>query len=242
MFNAWVTYWFILVGSLSDARCSILTVHLCECTGPDLSFGRVSVASVQEKIHESVMLMRKNCNIFLPAHRHSFIALGAVSQPRCAANQPVVLTHFPASSVTLRVLETHSFSHDSHLFLPGLRVIVTDSPMVLEAGWPHFNISLCHDNTSNMPQDEIYTGQGRCSHISVHEHNCCRLRSLTWHVHFSSHDELWTVRERVNSWGQHISSHRRRGKPMLHTHSLDFGCDIGLCANSSTPLQIHSAG
>lgn len=97
---------------------------------------RVSVASVQEtKIQESPMLARKTVKrvifFFSQARRHSFIALGVVSRPSCAANQPVGLTHFPASSVTLRMPETHSFSHDSHLFLPGLCVIITDLPAPL---------------------------------------------------------------------------------------------------------------
>lgn len=43
---------------------------------------------------------------FLGAHRSSFIALGVVSRPSCAANQPVVLSHFLPSSVTLKVLQT----------------------------------------------------------------------------------------------------------------------------------------
>lgn len=44
---------------------------------------------------------------------------------------------------------------------------------------PHLNIPLWHHNTSNMPQDTIQAGQGGCSHLPLHERNCCRLPSLT---------------------------------------------------------------
>lgn len=40
----------------------------------------------------------------------------------------------------------------------------------------------------------IYTGHRRCSHISLPQCNCHRLRSVTWHANVALYDELSTVR------------------------------------------------
>lgn len=55
---------------------------------------------------------------------------------------------------------------------------------------PHLNIPLWQHNTSNMPQDTVPAGQWRCSHVPLHERNCCRLPSLTWHANFLLHVKL----------------------------------------------------
>ena len=95
------------------------------------------------------------------------IAPGVVSRPSCAANQPVVLTHFQASSVTLRVLETliHFLWIPFSPPRPLCHHYRLTCSIVLEAGKLHLNISLWHNNTLNMPLDMIYTGRGWCSNI-----------------------------------------------------------------------------
>lgn len=112
-----------------------------------------------------------------------------VSWPSCAADQPVVLTHFPAPFVTLESTGNSFISHESHFLLPGCCVIIMGLPAPSCSG-PHLNIPLWNHNTSNMPQDTIHAGQRRCSHVPLHERNCCRLPSLTWHANVFLHDKL----------------------------------------------------
>ena len=55
-------------------------------------------------------------------------------------------------------------SHESHLFLPGRYVIITDLPAQAGRIWIfHYSMIIL----PNVPQDMIYTGQGRRSHTSV---------------------------------------------------------------------------
>lgn len=129
--------------------------------------------------------------VFLGKHRGSIAALGAVSRPSCAANQTVVVTHFPVSSVTLTVQET--LIHFQCIpFLPSLLLChhcrLTCS-ILLEVGRLPLNISLWHDNTWNMPRDMIYTGHRRHLHISVDECYRRRLWSASWHTNVTSWEE-----------------------------------------------------
>lgn len=107
-------------------------------------------------------------------------------RPSCAADQPVVLTHFPASFVRLKSAGNSLVSHESHFFLPGRCVIITGLPAP-SCSAAHLNIPLWQHNTSNAPEDLIPAGQRRCSHVPLHERNCCRLPSLTRHANFLLH-------------------------------------------------------
>lgn len=121
---------------------------------------------------------------------HPSVAPSSEPRPRCAANQPVVLTHFLASSVMLKVPETDSFSTNPIYFSQAvMSSLQTYLHCSLEAERAHLNISLWHHHTLNMPQDMVYTGQDRCSHTSVREYYCRRLGSVTWHVNISLCDE-----------------------------------------------------
>lgn len=101
-----------------------------------------------------------------------------VPRPNCAADQPVVLTHFLASFVRLKSAGNSFVSHESHFLLPGCCVIITGLPAP-SCSATHLNIPLWQHNTSNVPEDPIPAGQRRCSHVPLHERNCCRLPSLT---------------------------------------------------------------
>lgn len=115
-----------------------------------------------------------------------------VFRPSCAANQPVVLTHFLGSSVMLRIPAT-LINFPWIPFIPPRPLShhcrVTCST-VLQAGWLHLNISLWHDNTLNMPHDMIYTGHRRHLHVPVPWCNRRGLWSVTWRMDLTLCDKL----------------------------------------------------
>lgn len=127
MFNVWITYWFILVRPPAATYFS-LPVHLRKLTGLDSSFLSPCVASLWRRNRKTVKLTGETSERERHFYFHSFSALGVASRPSCAANQPVVLTHFPASSVTSECAGDSFISCESHLFLPGRCVIITDLP------------------------------------------------------------------------------------------------------------------
>lgn len=135
--------------------------------------------SVKDKRLRGLCLVSSSAEFPPPAPRTRPLHPGCCEpRPSCAADQPVVLTHFPASFVRLKSAGNSFDSHESHFFLPGCCVIITGLPAPSCSG-PHLNIPLWQHNTSNMPQDTTPAGQRRCSHIPLHERNCCRLPLLT---------------------------------------------------------------
>lgn len=123
----------------------------------------------------------------LPYCPGRYVSAQLCSQPNCGSDPfPWLIRHTKSPG------DSDSFPVNPIFIAPRLlchHYRLTCS-IVLEAGSLHLNISLQHNNTLNMPQDMIYTGHRRRSHISAPQYNCRRLRSVTQHAHVSFYDKL----------------------------------------------------